>query len=34
MSITKFGITSKTETDEKFSKRVAQGSKVKIENMA
>lgn len=31
ISIRKFGIPSKTETDGKFSKRVAQGSKVKIE---
>lgn len=31
ISIRKVGIPSKTETEGKFSKRVAQGSKVKIE---
>lgn len=33
ISIRKCGISSETETDGKFSRRVAQGSKVKIENM-
>lgn len=33
ISMIKFGIPSKIERDGKFSKSVAQGSKVKIENM-
>lgn len=33
ISIRKFGILSKAEADEKFSRRVAQGNEVEIENM-
>lgn len=34
ISVGKFGISSKAEADEKFSKRVAQGNKVEIEKTA